>query len=1536
MSLDTVPYQIYKINKKIFTQSKLQVLDSQITAVDRIVHPTETFYGTFVTQAILLLTGDSTKQFLFNRLLEQLPLAAKPRTVANNQVSPDMQRMFEEIQKLNKQFMTTSKDTPAGVNFLRLSKIVYEEKRNYIDNVMKALGGDVIPVLQLTPTLTDYDNIVRCVASFYEKMSASLGGASVNNTLKLKCDQINKDLTPLLFKNMLYISSTHRGMDVQDEMRRYNLFNEVVWRVIPTVHRIALVMNGTNVEHTKVAVPRYLEMIHADDDNILAINTNLLSYLKDMGISDVPQHESVADLRRTFADAFATRGNTAYIEQLQHYANDMYQTFKLVVRHTFLYQFRSSITKNPDGTSHTTRGMTEGWNSMLTKNINFAKYAKYETFLNELLFFSLDTFIGGDVATYDGIKRALEAVSNTQYLACTLKTALGEIRYVEFLKEAAMDSSMGKVQVRTETLLKFMSFYAFDALGSVGLLEVVKSDTYNGILSILDAVAEHVVRMQPIIFSVFHLLNTHHTEFLEETPTLENEILTFIKIRNDNQDFGNRRFDIFLDKQATTLMMTYEDIDVPCYGKLRDWKAAVKTAVASGDAVPAAPAYVYAQKVEKRETAHNERLTRKLADAQRNRASNEKKAAKDAAQRVMDREMAQEKSDIDQRAEKYKQIKRRFAKEAALNADRIFVDQVNNSEKASVRATLRLSEKQVKDKLIADYMKAHVKQGIDELSLFVPLIIPDSISNPTGEDKSGQPNDHIESFITISNKNINTLLDESKPGEAYDPAMIVQGGPKTTFMFGPVTRVYTVKENAQQIASDPPSSTTMDATVIKRLKSGQDVCVFGYGQSGSGKTSLLIYLKTNPDDSGEDGIMSRLCEKMQGDYAEIECTIREIGVVKVGTNGKASITNSNVSVVGDENPFYRPKIFTLQNQKWVMQTEDFAKLPPLARIQKTAAGESSTINPTKLRDLASFCYFSTENNRLTRATTNNPTSSRSHIFIFLKFKRPLKGQLVTPTMVIGDFAGVENKFACHQASVIKEFAEIKFDNRNEFVYKNKIDAGYKKLFAGSTLLRDVQLNKKSVFEVPFSTIEMQTESSMSKLNLQIRTKLISTIGDLLASTKVELARSVALAQTTMGRLITQIKTMQQNKPSPPSRFILSVEKSKFNLCRENGGDLIYRALASRFPVGPKTPQTLRTLVDEKKINHGDEINAGTILALLQLYNTDETGTTLLDQFLYYMLKALSQLVLVEDCNERVVEGKYINSSLDIFKNFLSNSLKKKGAVPKILSQCGAIQCNPFYSDCFGSSFSNAQMILDAVEETLVAQLAKNPSDVQNITSAQLTAEARYLLAQKVLANLTYCVFNVINISKDRNDPPPSPFIDTTPVVFEYNRFTSFAGASPDVMFAQSRGDPEFDVSVLQNLRRRTVNRASLSGNVDLTAAANMYEGTKGEVVKLIDEALAAFAARALKKDTSEKVLQIINEFDKINDPSLMGTMIFTDGLAKFGINRMMCVLESTAYGKHNNFVDNMTFNSMRKLNKSAQQIACTSLLRQSANRCIQE
>jgi len=216
---------------------------------------------------------------------------------------------------------------------------------------------------------------------------------------------------------------------------------------------------------------------------------------------------------------------------------------------------------------------------------------------------------------------------------------------------------------------------------------------------------------------------------------------------------------------------------------------------------------------------------------------------------------------------------------------------------------------------------------------------------------------------------------------------------KEYYYFGQFDGIY-VSEEPKKIATDL-------IPLLNKLLDGEDVCVIGYGQSGSGKTSSLIYLNDTKTNIKKDGILIELCNKLHSNYKKVEMKMKNIYL----WHNNANITNMNNIKIND---YYHHSVkykgtetinFYYDNAWYYF--DDRSLLP----LQRRTLG--NIINA--MFDL-----------REVEPTPNNPDSSRSHVIVCLTF---ISTEDKKCNLIICDLAGVENVFNCDDINEIKNFDE---------------------------------------------------------------------------------------------------------------------------------------------------------------------------------------------------------------------------------------------------------------------------------------------------------------------------------------------------------------------------------------------------------------------------------------------------------------------------------------------------------------------------------
>ena len=277
------------------------------------------------------------------------------------------------------------------------------------------------------------------------------------------------------------------------------------------------------------------------------------------------------------------------------------------------------------------------------------------------------------------------------------------------------------------------------------------------------------------------------------------------------------------------------------------------------------------------------------------------------------------------------------------------------------------------------------------------------------------------------------------------------------YLFGQFNKIFKPDVKNKDIAN------SMD-TIIKKIQDNKPVFMIGYGASGAGKTSSLIYLNKTLEDGTvlkEEGILLNLCNifaKSEYTNIELQCkefyhssgqsndplikTIPENDSIKFEYDAEKEsflltepYTHSNIHPYRHKN-IAEPKINendtkddkpTKDDKKGDKSDDKSDDKKADESEDKRFSGGNNKEFPNKI-PLGEVIIYLIDTDRFVKATTNNPNSSRSHTLVFVKLIKGENGNKEERTIIIGDFAGVENKFACSDDKTIKAFLNVKRDN----------------------------------------------------------------------------------------------------------------------------------------------------------------------------------------------------------------------------------------------------------------------------------------------------------------------------------------------------------------------------------------------------------------------------------------------------------------------------------------------------------------------------
>ena len=324
--------------------------------------------------------------------------------------------------------------------------------------------------------------------------------------------------------------------------------------------------------------------------------------------------------------------------------------------------------------------------------------------------------------------------------------------------------------------------------------------------------------------------------------------------------------------------------------------------------------------------------------------------------------------------------------------------------------------------------------------------------------------------------------------------------------------------------------------IIDKVKEGKPVFIMGYGASGSGKTSSLIYL----DNEGrkEDGIIIDICKKIcEGSFDKLELTTQELFTNNEPKNASFENCNTNSNLTKCISNEYTFKYDKNNKDSFVLEN-----------TVNTETIKHPYRNPGKVpQSFGEIMKYLIDSDRLVNATTNNPQSSRSHSFAFIRF---LKTENTTNTpnesyLIVGDFAGVENVFNCENVATIKNFLNVKNTKTNTPYYGGGISEFTQ--FVNDiiiTYLRQILNNKSNIYyrnllknlnEYFGTKIENNTQTTSLIIAADLKTKKIEFLN--INKTNIEYVFSQDFILNNDGRLKKLYANLLQNEDLSIAKYL---------------------------------------------------------------------------------------------------------------------------------------------------------------------------------------------------------------------------------------------------------------------------------------------------------------------------------------------------------------------------------------------------------------
>ena len=707
------------------------------------------------------------------------------------------------------------------------------------------------------------------------------------------------------------------------------------------------------------------------------------------------------------------------------------------------------------------------------------------------------------------------------------------------------------------------------------------------------------------------------------------------------------------------------------------------------------------------------------------------------------------------------------------------------------------------------------------------------------------------------------------------------------YYFGPFTHVFPPSERNDAIAN----SDIFKNSIEKRLLEGQPVCIIGYGASGSGKTTTLIYADymTMVDGKSvrvrEPGILILLANNLSSSYDHCAVTIYEL--------------EADPSIKEEKNVTGICRKYPARDESKTIRR--------LTRTGKTAGGDDIFLdNLVPYEDCDKKTDFSLEYEltegewknregegiekqlveyinvkRNIAPSPNNPQSSRSHIICILTFLDSKTRR--TTSLIVCDFAGVENKFNCADKAALENMGLPRFVELEKQKLLDSVKLGGLNVRMDKDV-SDAIATQLADTTIPFEYIKTPNVRVLSDEELGLALEFCSQIINRLRSSDITETTAIGLYKQLIGsdKLmvranfdITKIKdyriipaTTETNKKFKQGgiAYLPIFNEAVLDAGRYDKGFSIINYYYEIF-IGTKVEQSslisiIRMIIwflysynleKERK-----KISISNLLKQSKLSQDIRSRVKIPNDDARYLLteSVIEQNIKTSICQVRVNEGIFINKSLSELRKFIGDTMqasKLPGSVAPFIDKCAPLQCNPYYRDCFGQN--------DYYDARPKTRLGK---------ASEYGLLSEYIASVDKSKDMIFCVMNVVNLSKDANNPPPSPYVDISDLQIEYEKLLTYnIGEKLETGLGLNRSVTSKIISICDRILVKMSNlRVPIALISEITGLVTLIRENRGIVLSHVG--------------------QVIEKLTNFNAITAIGTLEFTDMMAKYAVNRVTC------------------------------------------------
>ena len=252
------------------------------------------------------------------------------------------------------------------------------------------------------------------------------------------------------------------------------------------------------------------------------------------------------------------------------------------------------------------------------------------------------------------------------------------------------------------------------------------------------------------------------------------------------------------------------------------------------------------------------------------------------------------------------------------------------------------------------------------------------------------------------------------------------------------------------------------------------------------------------------------------------------------------------------------------------------------------------------------------------------------------------------------------------------------------------------------------------------------------------------------------------------------------------------------------------------------------------------------------------------------------------CSVRRAEGYYINETLRQMRDAIKQSIIAKGGdmlynSPDFISQCISDYCPDTEYKCFKLPKKKDKMEIDSI---IFKNIYANLQEIYNLSSETYTVEEFY-------KNILVGIFCVLNISTGANNPPPVPYVDINDLKKAYfnkqareikTPFTDIVHRINKINHPKPTQPDEKPPPTLLDI------------NIKNPHANVMFNSLTNDVMTQLNKSTLTFKNLHESTDMSKLIEKIISEIDNHNAATAIGTLEFTDSIAKYNTVHNTCVI----------------------------------------------